>query len=57
MNIEEIIRLWHKTQRGHHLECKKAQLEFSDIMWELHGKLEKEKFSFPEQQCFGDEVI
>ena len=42
MNIDDIIRLWHKTQRGHIDECREAQLYFSDIMWTLYEKL-KEK--------------
>ena len=57
MNIDDIVRLWYKTQRGHHLECKMAQLEFSDIMWDLCKELEKKGTLFPEQQCCGDEVI
>ena len=57
MNIDDIVRLWYKTQRGHHLECKKAQLEFSNIMWGLFEKLEKKDSLFSEQQCCGDEVI
>ena len=54
MDINNIVKLWHKTQIGHHLECKKAQSEFADAMWKLYDNLEKEKTL---QQCFGDEVI
>ena len=42
MNIDDIIRLWHKTQEGHVKECREAQLYFSEIMGELYKKL-KEK--------------
>ena len=57
MNIDEILRLWHETQVGHHLKCRKAQSEFDDIMWDLCEKLEEKGTLFPEQQCIGDEVI
>ena len=36
MSKKEIILLWYKTQRGHIDECRKAQLEFAEIMWELY---------------------
>ena len=42
MNLEDIIRLWHKTQEGYINECKKNQIIFSEIMWNLYEKL-KEK--------------
>ena len=42
MNLDDIVRLWVKTQRGHINECKENQLIFSDIMWTLYEKL-KEK--------------
>ena len=42
MNLDDIVRLWHKTQEGHILECRKNQLIFSDIMWKLYDDL-KEK--------------
>ena len=58
MNIEDIIRLWHKTQRGHINECRKNQIIFSEIMWTLHGKLEEDKdLKLPEYQSLGDETI
>ena len=56
MNLNDIIRLWHKTQKGHIGECRKNQIIFSDIMWTLHKKLEENK-EFPEYQCTGDETI
>jgi len=42
MNIDDIVKLWHKTQLGNVHECKKNQVIFSDIMWTLYEKL-KEK--------------
>ena len=43
MNLNDIVRLWQKTQVGHHKECKKNQFIFADIMWKLYEKLgEKE---------------
>jgi len=42
MNLDDIVRLWHKTQVGHIDECRKNQLIFADIMWKLYSKL-KEK--------------
>ncbi len=42
MNLEDIIRLWYKTQMGNMHECKKNQIIFSNIMWKLYEKL-KEK--------------
>jgi len=42
MNLDDIIKLWHKTQMGNMHECKKNQEIFADIMWTLYNKL-KEK--------------
>ena len=42
MNLDDIVRLWYKTQMGYHKECHKNQLIFSDIMWKLYKRL-KEK--------------
>ena len=42
MNIDDIIKLWHKTQEGHISECRKNQIIFSEIMWTLYENL-KEK--------------
>ena len=42
MNLDDIIRLWHKTQMGDMKECKQNQAIFADIMWTLYEKL-KEK--------------
>ena len=42
MNLDDIVRLWHKTQMGDMKECKKNQEIFADIMWKFYEKL-KEK--------------
>ena len=42
MNLDDIVRLWHKTQVGNMHECKENQIIFADIMWTLYNKL-KEK--------------
>ena len=42
MNLDDIVRLWHKTQMGNMRECRKNQNVFADIMWKLYDKL-KEK--------------
>jgi hypothetical protein len=42
VNLNDIVRLWHKTQVGNMHKCKKNQDIFADIMWKLYGKL-KEK--------------
>jgi len=41
VNLDDIVKLWHKTQEGHYLECRKNQLIFADIMWKLYDKLKK----------------
>ena len=41
MNLDDIVRLWHKTQERHHIKCRENQLIFSDIMWNLYNKLEE----------------
>ena len=43
MSTDDIVRLWHKTQRGHIDECRKNQLIFSEIMWTLYNKLKEKK--------------
>ena len=42
MNLDDIVRLWHKTQVGYMKECQKNPFIFADIMWILYDKL-KEK--------------
>ena len=41
MNLKDIVKLWHKTQRGHYKECEKNQLIFADIMWKLYNNINK----------------
>tara|TARA_Y100000310_G_C20345734_1_gene651935 strand:+ start:581 stop:712 length:132 start_codon:yes stop_codon:yes gene_type:complete len=43
MNLEDIIRLWHKTQVGNIHECRENQHIFGDIMWNLYEKLKEKK--------------
>ena len=43
MNLEDIIRLWYKTQMGNIYKCRENQLIFSDIMWKLYEKLEEKE--------------
>ena len=58
MNLDDIIKLWHKTQEGHINECRKNQIIFSDIMWTLYKNLkDNENLDLPEYQCLGDETI
>ena len=38
MNLEDIVRLWHRTQEGHINECRKNQVIFSEIMWKLYNE-------------------
>ena len=42
MNLDDIVRLWHKTQMGNMRECLKNQTIFADILWKLYDIL-KEK--------------
>ena len=37
--IRYIVKLWHETQVGNIHTCRKKQIEFADIMWELYGNL------------------
>ena len=37
MNLEDIVRLWYKTQMGDMRECLKNQTIFADIMWKLYN--------------------
>ena len=57
MNLEDIVKLWYKTQRGHINECRKNQLIFSDIMWNLYENLRKKDLELSEYQSLGDETI
>ena len=42
MNLNDIVRLWYKTQMGDMKKCVKNQAIFADIMWKLYERL-KEK--------------
>ena len=44
MNLNDIVRLWYKTQMGNIHECRKNQLIFAEIMWKLHEKIQDEVF-------------
>ena len=43
MNLDDIVKLWYKTQMGNMKECQKNQTIFADIMWNLYEKLKEEK--------------
>ena len=55
MNLNDIVKLWHRTQEGHIDECRKNQLIFADIMWKLYENLENSEY--PEYQSTGDNAI
>ena len=44
MNLNDIIRLWYKTQMGNIHECRKNQLIFAEIMWKLYEDMQPEVF-------------
>ena len=44
MNLNDIVRLWHKTQMGNIHICREKQLEFSDMMWKLYEDMQDEVF-------------
>ena len=43
MDLNDIVRLWYKTQMGNMKECQKNQTIFADIMWKLYEKLKEEE--------------
>ena len=45
MNLNDIVRLWHKTQIGNMHECKKNQFIFAEIMWKLYEKLKEKELN------------
>jgi len=47
MNLNDIVKLWYKTQMGNMHECKKNQFIFADIMWKLWEDHKK----FNENDC------
>ena len=44
MNLKDLVKLWHKTQMGHHKECRENQLIFSEIMWKFYEDMQPEIF-------------
>ena len=45
MNLDDIVKLWYKTQMGDMKECKKNQFIFADIMWKLYEKLKEKELN------------
>ena len=43
MNLDDIVRLWYKTQMGDMKQCEKSQAIFADIMWKLYERLEEKE--------------
>ena len=50
MNLDDIVKLWQKTQEGHYKECQKNQLIFADIMWKLYYNLKERNDSRESRQ-------
>ena len=44
MNLDDIVRLWHKTQMGNMHDCEKNQKIFADIMWKLYERLKEKEW-------------
>ena len=45
MNLNDMVRLWYKTQMGDMRECVKNQAIFADIMWVLYEKLKAKELN------------
>ena len=45
MNLNDIVRLWHKNEMGDMKECMKSQSIFADIMWTLYEKLKEKELN------------
>ena len=45
MNLDDIVRLWHKTQMGNMHECREKQFIFADIMWKLYERLKEKELN------------
>ena len=43
MNLDDIVKLWYKTQMGNMHECKENKSIFADIMWKLYYKLKEDE--------------
>ena len=41
MELNDVVRLWHKTQVGNIHKCRENQLIFADIMWKLHKDIKE----------------
>tara|TARA_R110002051_G_scaffold37380_2_gene80314 strand:+ start:238 stop:453 length:216 start_codon:yes stop_codon:yes gene_type:complete len=41
---KHIVKLWYETQMGHMKRCREAQVEFSEMMWELYEDMQPEIF-------------
>ena len=48
---KHIVTLWHETQVGNIHTCREKQLEFSEMMWELHKDMQPEIFD-ADKDCF-----
>ena len=48
---KHIVTLWHETRIGSMKKCKKAQEEFSEMMWELYEDMQPEVFD-ADKDCF-----
>ena len=48
---KHIVTLWHETRIGSMKKCKKAQEEFSEMMWELYKDMQPEIFD-ADKDCF-----
>ena len=48
---KHIVTLWHETRIGSMKKCKKAQKEFSEMMWELYKDMQPEIFD-ADKDCF-----
>jgi len=42
ITVKEIVDLWYETQMGNIHKCRKKQLEFSDVMWNLYEEFYSE---------------
>ena len=45
MSLDDIVRLWYRTQMGDMKECKKNHFIFSDIMWKLYERLKEKELN------------
>ena len=45
MNLDDVVKLWYKTQMGDMKECQKNQAIFADIMWKLYERLKEKELN------------